>query len=266
MPNLLSNVPAIRLDRRHNAAGKIVTTAGSEHLVVLHESRATWTICRETGARHLRRRGMADLIPAGEIGGYEAESDCESVVLALAPRVLERSIELARGSAGSWQLQPRHMFDNPRIVHLARALLEAPVQEARREDLFLDAVAQALASQLTGLASASPERIGVPQRQVQRVLDLIETHLDSRLTIDVMAREAGASSSHLRHWFQHLAGTSLHRYVMQRRVARARTLLERGELPRAEVALAAGFAHQSHMARWLRREAGRGPLDIRKGR
>jgi AraC family transcriptional regulator len=40
---------------------------------------------------------------------------------------------------------------------------------------------------------------------------------------------------------------------MRRRVARARELLAEGKTSRADLALATGFAHQSHMARWLGR-------------
>jgi AraC family transcriptional regulator len=55
---------------------------------------------------------------------------------------------------------------------------------------------------------------------------------------------------------------TVHRYVVRRRVERARTLLLQGELKASEVALASGFAHQSHMARWMRRELGLTPSEL----
>jgi AraC family transcriptional regulator len=54
-----------------------------------------------------------------------------------------------------------------------------------------------------------------------------------------------------------VTGTTVHRYLMRRRVARARELLQGSTLPLAEAALAAGFAHQSHTARRLKRELGK---------
>jgi AraC family transcriptional regulator len=48
----------------------------------------------------------------------------------------------------------------------------------------------------------------------------------------------------------------VHEYVMRRRVERARALLVAAAMPAGQVALAAGFAHQSHMARWMRRVLG----------
>ena len=57
-------------------------------------------------------------------------------------------------------------------------------------------------------------------------------------------------------------GQSVHAYVMERRVQRARALLLEKKLPISEVALEAGFAHQSHLARWMRRLLGVTPSEI----
>ncbi|WP_245474971.1 AraC family transcriptional regulator [Bradyrhizobium sp. Leo121] len=45
---------------------------------------------------------------------------------------------------------------------------------------------------------------------------------------------------------------------------RARFLLLQGKLGPSEVALEVGFAHQSHMARWMHRELGCSPGDLRR--
>jgi AraC family transcriptional regulator len=44
----------------------------------------------------------------------------------------------------------------------------------------------------------------------------------------------------------------VHRYVVQKRVERAAQLLAKGE-PISSVAADVGFAHASHMARWMQR-------------
>jgi AraC family transcriptional regulator len=54
----------------------------------------------------------------------------------------------------------------------------------------------------------------------------------------------------------------LHQYVIRRRVERARLLLAQGDLPISQVAFAAGFTHQSHMARHVRRLLGVAPSDL----
>ena len=51
----------------------------------------------------------------------------------------------------------------------------------------------------------------------------------------------------------------VHRFVLERRVERARVRLMEGRLSRTEIALEAGFTHPSHMARSLRRVLGLSP-------
>jgi len=49
---------------------------------------------------------------------------------------------------------------------------------------------------------------------------------------------------------------------VRRRVERARDLLIEGRLSMSQIALEAGFAHQSHMAHWMNRVLGVAPRDI----
>ncbi len=103
---------------------------------------------------------------------------------------------------------------------------------------------------------------GLTSAQLQRVFDYVEAHLEKPLALAELARIAGASSAYLRHWFKAKTGMTVHRYVVRRRVEKARMLLLQDELKPSEVALAAGFAHQSHMARWMRRELGKTPSEL----
>lgn len=59
-------------------------------------------------------------------------------------------------------------------------------------------------------------------------------------------------------------GVPIHQYVIQRRVDRAKTLLMRNGLSMAEIALASGFAHQSHMARQMRHVLGFTPRALKR--
>jgi AraC family transcriptional regulator len=73
---------------------------------------------------------------------------------------------------------------------------------------------------------------------------------------------AGVSVPHLTTLFRRTMGRSVHRYVVERRVQRARSLLLAGERSIAQVALQTGFAHQSHLARWMRRLLGVTPAEL----
>ena len=59
-------------------------------------------------------------------------------------------------------------------------------------------------------------------------------------------------------------GVAVHQYVIQRRVERAKTLLLRDETSITQIALEAGFAHQSHLARHMRRVLGLPPRALKR--
>lgn len=250
----------VAVSRQQYAAGPILLKPLHDHRIVIHDSQATWSTCMATGSRHLRRRGDIDIVPAGEEGGFAADTGCEALEIRVAPGLLDRAAKQTGRAVGRSGLTAQHILKDDRIVYLAMALQSERKLGIPNDLVLADAIGLALAVQLTTLSKdniAFGNRLSA--KQLNRVLDFIEAHIDRPLTIDTLAREAGASSSHLRHWFKHAMGTTIHRYVVRRRVERARLLLAQGTLSLSEVALAAGFAHQSHMARWMRRELGYSP-------
>ena len=72
------------------------------------------------------------------------------------------------------------------------------------------------------------------------------------------------SASHLKTVFREATGLPVHQYVLRRRVERAQALLREGKLPINEIALATGFAHQSHLARHMRRLLGVTPAEVKR--
>ena len=63
--------------------------------------------------------------------------------------------------------------------------------------------------------------------------------------------------------FKSAFGLPPHAYLVQLRLARARHWLAKGEQP-ADVAIALGFADQSHLGRWFVRAYGLTPAAYRK--
>ncbi|MGG1949328.1 AraC family transcriptional regulator [Trinickia sp. NRRL B-1857] len=75
------------------------------------------------------------------------------------------------------------------------------------------------------------------------------------LTLESLAADAGLSRFQLLRGFARDTGLPPHAYLIQRRIALARRLIEQG-LPLAEAAAGAGFADQSHMTRAFSRAFG----------
>jgi AraC-like DNA-binding protein len=90
----------------------------------------------------------------------------------------------------------------------------------------------------------------------RRVLELIEAQLDERLSIDTLAREAGLSPAHFARAFKQTLGESPHRFLLARRLDRARHLIERCGAQLSDVAARSGFADQAHFTRHFKRQFG----------
>jgi AraC family transcriptional regulator len=103
---------------------------------------------------------------------------------------------------------------------------------------------------------------GLSPRRRRQVVDFIEAHLHDDLRLSDIARIAGVGATQLKASFPRALGLTVHQYVLRRRVERAKSLLLAGETSPAQVALAAGFAHQSHMALCMRRILGVTPRQI----
>jgi len=98
---------------------------------------------------------------------------------------------------------------------------------------------------------------------LKRVYDYIEAHLDDRLTLSDLAAVACLSPYHFSRSFKQALGIGPQRYVTQRRLERAKTLMRRTNQPLARIAQEVGFSDQSHLTSVFRREIGVTPGHFR---
>lgn len=255
----------VTMASRHVEAGIHRLPRAPHHRIMVHASAATRSYCNQVGRYFVRRAGDIDLVPAGQEGGFEAETSFDTIEIALQPALMERVAAELGGKAQAARFDTRHLLRDQRIEHLARALESDLDAGAPSGSLFAESIGAALAVRLLGVDDIDTERTNrLSDTQLKRVLEYIEAALHEPLSTHRLSRVAGASSSHLRTWFKVATGVTLHRYVLRRRVERARVLLLRGDLSTSEVAELTGFAHQSHLAHWMRREIGQTPGDLRR--
>ncbi len=105
---------------------------------------------------------------------------------------------------------------------------------------------------------------GLSAWKLKLVISHIEDNLESELSLAEIAKVAGVSVSHLKTLFRRSTGTPVHQYILRRRVERAKLLLQDESLSIAQIAFATGFAHQSHLARHMRKILGVTPAVARK--
>jgi AraC family transcriptional regulator len=254
----------LRVDLRTTLPGVVELEALPDHRLKIHAGAPVQGACRFH--RFLYTRGDVDIVPAGTSDVWQEEQSSTSLMLQLSPSLLRRAAEDMGLDPDRAGLEPRHQFRDPQIEHIAWAL-DAERRAANPSGLlYTESLGLALAVHLLGRYPAPLQSgPGLSRRQLQRLTAYIEEHLDQDLSLAHLAAVAELSASHLKTLFKRSMGLPVHEYVVQRRVERARELLLRGDLPVSQVALEAGFAHQSHMARWMRRILGVTPTAVARG-
>ncbi len=197
--------------------------------------------------------------PANVISAVSCEKAYESILLCLSPIIFNRVIAECDGSIQN-KIAPAIMRKDSVIERIVTSLAdEAERRDRTRSELFAASLATALGVHLSreytnDLGSYEP---------VARLLDeelalldqYIALNLDSPLKLQDLASVVGRSRFHFSRLFKASTGKTPHQYVVDRRVERARELLQMGGII-ADVALEVGFASQSHLNAQIRRAYG----------
>jgi AraC-like DNA-binding protein len=96
------------------------------------------------------------------------------------------------------------------------------------------------------------------------VCDFIEEHIGEKISLSALSSMAGLSTNHFARAFQQSVGIPPHQYLVRRRVHHVEQMLRDTQLPLSQIALAAGFSDQSHLARHFRRLTGVPPSLARR--
>ena len=112
-------------------------------------------------------------------------------------------------------------------------------------------------------AAGREQCCGLPARMRRSIEEYIDRHLENALSVQELASHLGRSTSYFARSFRSSVGLAPHAYVMRRRLLRAQELLESTDLPLIDIALATGFADQSHFCRRFHQMMGMSPRTFR---
>lgn len=251
--------------------GLCESPAQVDHRLSIHVGNPVGTVCREggSGRRWVRVRGDINIVPAGAESRWMIESRMEQMLLCV-PHGTFLSVAEDLGLDGRLvSLDQRHQVHDDRIAHLGHALRLEGMEGNPNGPLFVEGLSVAICTQLirefSRRAAIPPaRRVTLSPLQIARITEYIGEHVASAsLSLQSLAEVAGASVSQLKVAFKDATGRPVHRYVVERRVERAACLLAQGSAI-SDAAAQSGFAHASHMARWMRRLMGLSPSQLRR--
>lgn len=105
---------------------------------------------------------------------------------------------------------------------------------------------------------------GLPQRQVRMVMEYLDAHLADKTSVAELAALLDLSRFHFIRAFKKTVGTSPHKFILQRRIDRARELLAHDDLSVLEVADRTGFNGPAQLTRVFRQIVGTTPAAFRR--
>jgi AraC family transcriptional regulator len=147
------------------------------------------------------------------------------------------------------------------VYNLGKTLVASLDQPNYTSKVFLDHVLHALNCHFVcsygGLRISAPRsRGGLSPLQMRRATEFLEAHLDGNINLDQVARVCDLSVSHFARAFRQTFRRPPYRWLIERRVARAKDLIASSHLPLAEIAIQSGFGDQGAMNRSFKKILG----------
>jgi len=205
------------------------------------------------------RPGLVTIIPAGTPVDWDIGGDVHSYSVHLGS-------DFFSSVTGNVPAREPLRFQSGVVDPLLAASITALAEElsgpAQRGSLYADAISDMLALHLLRNPTALPERPvrgGLSRSQLRRSLDLLEERVETGISLQALAAHAALSRTYFAEAFQKATGLSPHRYLTQRRIARAQTLLQHTGLALADIALQCGFSNQAHFSQSFRQATGTTP-------
>ncbi|MFA1625504.1 helix-turn-helix domain-containing protein [Rhizobium mongolense] len=202
--------------------------------------------------------------------GYKADlsGPFDFLLLEISPASL---IRIAEGAElpGVTSLAAETASKDIVLANLCRALIPALEKPEEASALFVDQMATAIGTYLVQRYGGRPIAASNRSRSLSRshehlAKSLLLENLDGNISISEVAKVCNLSRGYFIRAFRETTGMTPYQWLLSERVNRARELLRASNAPLAEVAIACGFADQSHFTRVFSSIAGLTPGNWRR--
>jgi AraC-like DNA-binding protein len=187
-------------------------------------------------------------------GGAATDDGLRYRMLYLEPSLLQRHLETNR-TALPFVAEPV----------LADASLQKVLMEALAslgdglDELYVDGLVTEIALGLARHSGEPLKALGAPaRRQARQARDYLEANADRLVRSSELEQVSGLDRYALSRHFRALFATTPHRFLVMRRLQRARSMIEAGR-SLAEIAATVGFTDQSHLNRHFKKAFGLTP-------
>lgn len=224
----------------------------------LHAHRWDGLVREETG-----QEGAASIVPAGRESYWrwrylEAGTPCD-FHLHLDPGFVRRvAVKNLDDLPPAVEFRGDLCFYNSHLRTLCGSLMAEVEHQGMHGALYAESLATAIVTVLLKVQepwriSAAPSSSPASKTSLRLVCDHIEANLAGDLHLESLGQLIGLGPDRFGEVFRSTLGVSPYRYVLQRRMDRARVLLHSTSLTITEIAVNLGFADHAHFTSTFRR-------------
>jgi AraC family transcriptional regulator len=245
-----------------------LTTGADAYRCLLPYGSGAWDLAIGGGppVRRRVRAGSVTFVEPGISLALCSADFVEFLLLAIAP---ERMRHLGEAAAPGRVWRARALLDHldPSLAALGAEVRRSLLADAVAAPPYLQTLADAIATRLLchflGQVETNARGEALSPATLNRIITHIDAGLSGGFTVEELAEMAKLTRSHFSRAFQRMTGQPPQRFILKRRVCRARDLLSSGEGSLAEVAARAGFSSQAHLSTVFRKEVGTTPARYR---
>lgn len=215
------------------------------------------------------RPGVITLIPDGYDGRWDISGPIEVSHVYLSADRLQVAADLLTGGRVP-ELVPRVGFEDPTAARILEMLSREASLAEPSSRLFVEQAIDLLCTQLVrGHSSLAPAADAAPRRgladwQIKRVTEYMLERLEEDIGLNELAALVNLSRFHFCTAFRLAMGTTPYKWLLARRIDRARELLANLSLSVTEVALAVGYDTPSAFTASFRKVMGVTPMEFRR--
>lgn len=217
--------------------------------------------------RETRTKGDIAIIPTGISHRCNWNASAQFMILAIESALLKQ-VGQDWVNPDRIELIPHFMSEQDVLIQGIFCALRDELESGKSGGyLLIESLKTTLAIHLlrnycTTQPKLSSHADGLSFLKRQQVTDYINDHLHQDVKLIELAALAQMSPYHFLRLFKQSMGVTPHQYILQRRIEKAKCLLQHGELSIAEVAARVGFCDQSHFTRYFKRIVGVTPKQI----
>lgn len=210
------------------------------------------------------RPGRMLLLPPNQTSKWNVTGERKLLLLSIPSKTIQEVLNTLSQDAIKSTLHPLSLgcwedeFLNHSIQRLWRSINSNNQLDKQISDGALTTIILQLAI-TSGCKAIQNTTIHLPSWRLSKLVDFVDINISSDIDVSSMAHAAGLSNRHFSRAFVEQTGKTPHRWLMERRCEKAKSLMHGVDVEFSRIARDCGFSDQSHFCKVFKELTGETP-------